>query len=109
MGQVEVLRDVEMRVARLNDLSFRHFGLSSASDCIDFNFESGVNLHTPDGSGGGQLWQVPRVHAIEHVVLNAVINVGVNLDDLVKRGTCGFKHEFKIFEDALGLTRHAAV
>ena len=76
---------------------------------VEHDLEAGFDLHDHDGPGRRRIRNKLPVSAVEHIVLDAVIDHRVHLHDSVQGRAGGLQKQFQIFEDAPRLARHRTV
>src|SRR3954469_8901951 len=72
---------------------------SRGGDDIELDLETGFDLRRPHGARGRPVGDVLPVDAIQHVVLDAVVDERVNLPQPIERRAGGFEQQFEIREN----------
>src|SRR5262249_38781160 len=71
-------------------LSFKH---SRSRDDVELNLEARLDLCRPHRARRRPVRHVLPIDAIEHVVLDAVVDQGVHLHESIERGACRFQQQ----------------
>src|SRR5215469_13202000 len=76
--------------------------------CVQLNLESVDDLNAPDGPCRRAVGNVLSIDAVEHVILDTVVNAGVDRDQSVERGAGFFQNQLEIVEYPVSFLGHVA-
>ena len=74
--------------------------VSRRGDDVELDLEAGLDLHAPDRAAGRRIRHILPVDAVEHVVLDPVVDQRMHLHDPVERGAGGLQQQLQVLEDA---------
>src|SRR6516165_8550707 len=78
-------------------------------DDVEHDLKAGLDPHAHHGAGRRRIRDILSIEAVEHVVLDAVVDHRVYLYDAVQGRADRLKEQFQILEDAARLARHRTV